>query len=100
MKPLDQWGILLSNKIFLEATMDNPNLKQTYKMVGQFFKQHGQHGKKHTVNHLVAMGPNEQSVHHIIARWEHGGPMVRKCEQGRNAIKMPPRNDSELSDLC
>ncbi len=48
--------------------MDNPNLNETYEMVGQFFKQHWQRGKKHTVNHVAAKGLNEQRVDHITAR--------------------------------
>ncbi len=68
--------------------MDDVKLMQAYEMVGQFFKQHG---KKHAVNHFVAMGLNEQRVDRIIARWEPGGPMNRERAQGRKAMKRPPR---------
>ncbi len=76
------------------------HLKQTYEMVGQFFKKHWQCGKKHTVSHFVAMSLNEQRVYCIIARWEQGGPMDRKRGQGRKAIKMPPRKITQLTRLA
>ncbi len=84
----------------MEAGMDHLNLKQTYEMVRQFFKKHWQRGKKHTVNHFVAMGLNEWRVYRITTRWEQSGPMDRNCGQGHKAIKMPPRKITQVIRLA
>jgi hypothetical protein len=76
--------------------MESLNQNTKRELIGEFYKQHMNTGKRFTVNHFLQMNFPERRIYYIINKVENGESLDQKKGSGRKAVKMPENMREKL----